>query len=168
MVNITAMKNKSIWIIRKIFERIEEGFLRKMFKTTKGCPISQLYLESGHIPARYHVKKTRLLFLKCILHEKPSSMIYKFLYLQLEHPTRGDWASSCLDDLKDLKIEMTFEAIKLISKNKFCKIIKKAIHTRALEYLLNKQGSKGQEIKYTRIWKIIHLTLRHQYYYQKK
>ena len=89
-----------------------------------------------------------LIFLKCILHEKPSSMIYKFLYLQLEHPTRGDWASSCLEDIKDLKIEMTFEAIKLISKNKFCKIIKKAIHTRALEYLLNKQGSKGQEIKY--------------------
>ena len=103
MVNITAMKNKSIWIIRKIFakldslhlkkyyfecgiiflnvmlrssifyacktyynlketevrqlERIEEGFLRKMFKTTKGCPISQLYLELGHIPARYHLKK---------------------------------------------------------------------------------------------------------------
>ena len=75
-------------------------------------------------------------------------MIYKFLYLQLENPTRGDWASSCVDDLKDLKIEMKFETIKLISKNKFCKIIKKAIQTRALEYLLNKQGSKGQEIEY--------------------
>ena len=208
MVNITAMKYKSIWIIRKIFskldslhlkkyyfecgiiflnvmlrssilyacetyynlketevrqlERVEEVFLRKMFKTSKGCPISQLYLESGHIPARYHIKKTRLLFLKCILHEKPSSMIYKFLHLQLEHPTRGDWASSCLEDLKDLKIEMNFEAIKLISKNKFCKIIKKAIDTRALEYLLNKRGSKGLEIEYKELKMAEYLMPNHQ------
>ena len=42
-------------------ERIEEVFLRMMFKTTKGCPLAQLYLESGHIPARFAVKKSRLL-----------------------------------------------------------------------------------------------------------
>ena len=45
-------------------ERIEEGFLRKMFKTSKGCPITQLYLESGLIPARFAIKKCRLLFIK--------------------------------------------------------------------------------------------------------
>ena len=38
--------------VRQI-ERIEENFLRKLFKTSRGCPISQLYLESGHIPARF-------------------------------------------------------------------------------------------------------------------
>ena len=32
-------------------ERIEEIFLRKKLKTTKGCPISQLYLETGQWPA---------------------------------------------------------------------------------------------------------------------
>ena len=42
--------------IRQI-ERIEEQFLRKLFKTSKGCPISQLYLESGHIPARFQIFK---------------------------------------------------------------------------------------------------------------
>ena len=194
MVNINAMKKKSIWIIRKIFtkldslhlkkyyfecgmiflnvmlrssifyacetyynlketelrqlERIEEGFLRKMFKTSRGCPISQLYLESGHTPARYHVKKTRLLFLQCILKEEPSSLIYRFLYQQFENPTRGDWASSCLDDLNDLEIDMSFEDIKTMSKSKFCNIIKKAIQEAALQYLIRKQGSKGQEIMY--------------------
>ena len=43
---------------------------------------------------------------------------------------------------------MTFEDIKKTSKNKFCQIIKKAIQIRALDYLLGKQGKKGQEIKY--------------------
>ena len=113
MVNIKEMKNKSIWLIRKIFtklndlnlkkyffecgivflnvmlrssilyacktyynlkesevrqlERIEESYLRQMFKTSKGCPITQLYLESGHIPSRFEIKKIRLLFLVLIV-----------------------------------------------------------------------------------------------------
>ena len=37
--------------IRKL-ERIEENFLRKLFKTTSGCPISMLYLETGLVPGR--------------------------------------------------------------------------------------------------------------------
>ena len=36
-------------------ERIEEGFLRKILKTPRGCPISQLYLETGQWPARFQV-----------------------------------------------------------------------------------------------------------------
>ena len=133
MLNIAEMKNKSTWIIRKIFnrleilnlrqyyfecaliflnvmlrssilyacetyynlkefevrqlERLEENFLRKLFKTTRGCPISQLYLEAGHTPARYEAKRMRLLFLKYILNEKSESMINKFLHLQFDQPT---------------------------------------------------------------------------------
>ena len=110
MVNISAMKKKSIWKTGKIFsrlsslnlqkyyfecamiflnvmlrssilyacetyynlketelrqiERMEESFLRQLFKTTKGCPISQLYLEAGHSPARFEIFKMRILFLK--------------------------------------------------------------------------------------------------------
>ena len=44
-------------------ERIEEGYLRKVLNTTKGCPIVQLYLEVGHIPARFEIQKMRLLYL---------------------------------------------------------------------------------------------------------
>ena len=165
MENIREMKNKSIWIIRKTFkklnglhlqkyyfesamiflnvmlrssilyasetyynlketelrqlERIEEGFLRKMFGTTKGCPIVQLYLESGHIPARSSIMKIRLSFLKCILNENPESMIYKFLKLQYQNPTKGDWASNCTTDLKLLEIDLSLEKIKNMPKIKF-------------------------------------------------
>ena len=195
MVNINVMKNKSIWIIRKIFtrleslnlrkyyfecaliflnvmlrssilyacksyynlketeirqiERIEEGFLRQLFKTSKGCPISQLYLEAGHTPARFHIFQSRLLFLKYILHEKPDSMIHKFFKLQMENPTRGDWVSSCFKDLEFLKIKMTLEEIKNVSLNRFRNILKEAIAERAFQYLIEKRGKKGQEISYT-------------------
>ena len=108
MINIKAVKMKSIGIIRKIIsrlsslklgkyyfecavilmksmlrpsilyasemyynlkeseirhiEKIEEEYLRKILKTGKGCPLSQLYLEMGIYPARYEIKKIRLLY----------------------------------------------------------------------------------------------------------
>ena len=105
-------------------ERIEEGFLRQLFKTPKGCPIAQLYLEAGHIPARFAIFQTRLLYLKYILHENPDSLLYKFMKLQLENPTRGDWVSSCVKDLAFLKIEMSIEEIKSVTLNRFRSILK--------------------------------------------
>ena len=197
MVNIKEMKNKSIWLMRKIFtklndlnlknyyfecaviflnvmlrssilyacetyynlkesevrqlERIEESYLRQMFKTLKSCPITQLYLESGHIPARFEIKRIRLLFLQYILQENPDSRIFKFLDLQIRNPTRGDWASSCVQDLKDLEIKKSFEEIRSLTKTVFNKMLIESIKVKALQYLVGKRRSKGQEIKYTEI-----------------
>ena len=197
MVNIKAMKDKSIGTIRKIFTRldslnlkkyyfevgrlflhimlrssilyacetyynlkeaqirqlemIEEGYLRKLFKTSKGCPLSQIYLEGGVIPARYEIKKIKLLFLKNILSENQDSLIYRFLMLQFENPTRGDWASSCMKDMKDLNIEMSIEEIKQLTYNQFRNRIKHSIEQCAFKYLIAKRGSKGQEIIYSEI-----------------
>ena len=132
-------------------ERIEESFLRQMFKTTKGCPISQLHLESGQAPARFEIKKIRLLFLQYILQENPESQIFKFLKLQIEHPTRGDWASTCQKDLKDFEIEISFDEIQTLTKIQFCKILKTSIKKKAFEYLIGKRKSKGQEIIYSEL-----------------
>ena len=93
-------------------ERIEEGFLRKIFKTTRGCPITQLYLEIGQHPARFEVQKMRLMYLKYILEEREDSLLRRFFQLQLEEPTKGDWVSKCFTDLKELEIPETLEEIK--------------------------------------------------------
>ena len=197
MIDIQNLKNKSIGIIRKLFnkleslklqkyyfecaliflnvmlrssilyasetyyglsehqmrqiERIEEEFLRKLFKTSKGCPISQLYLESGHIPARFQIFKSRLLFLKYILEQDSKSLINRFFKLQLNHPIKGDWASSCLEDLKYLEIRIELEEIKEIKRNKFVNLINTSIKKKALEYLQKMRGKKGQEIVYNEI-----------------
>ena len=45
-------------------ERIEENFLRQIFKTGRGCPIVQLYLEGGVVPARFEIQRYRLVNLK--------------------------------------------------------------------------------------------------------
>ena len=45
-------------------ERIEESFMRRILNTTKGCPIIQIYIELGQIPARFDIIKIILFFLK--------------------------------------------------------------------------------------------------------
>ena len=104
-------------------ERIEEGYLRKVLNTTKGCPIIQLYLAVGHTPARFEIQKMRLLYLKYILEEDESSLLSKFFKLQLEFPTKGDWASTCKNDLKELEIQESLEEIRLMTKIQFTKIL---------------------------------------------
>ena len=136
--------------LRRI-ERIEEKFLRKIFKTSRSCPIVQLYLEFGQYPARFEIKKMRCLFMKQILNEDRNSQLYKFFQLQLKNPVRGDWVTACLNDLKELKIYETLEEIEKMPRNKFKNIVKSKILINALEYLQSKQGSKGQEIKYTEL-----------------
>jgi hypothetical protein len=68
--------NLKEWEIRQI-ERIEKGFLIELLKTSPGCPIKQIYLEVGQIPARFEIIRIRLLYLKCILNQNKESIIQK-------------------------------------------------------------------------------------------
>ena len=132
-------------------ERIEESFLRKLLKTTKGCPITSLYLHTGQTPARFEIMKMRLLFLKYILEQPEQSNVKQMLKLQLEMPSRGDWASTCIKDLKYLQISLSLEEIRNMSKRKYSTILKDKTREFALKYLLEKRGSKGQEIEYSNL-----------------
>ena len=91
----------------------------------------------------------RLLYLKYILKQPEKSKLQQMLKLQLEKPSCGDWASSCVRDLRNLNIELTFEEIKQIPKTNYLQLLKGKIRNIALEYLLDKRGSKGSEIKYS-------------------
>ena len=56
------------------------------------------------------------------------------LKLQLEQPTPGDWASTCL------KVKLTLDEIRTVPKQRIIEV--------ALSYILEKQGTKGSEIKH--------------------
>ena len=140
--------NLSEYQLRQI-ERIEEGYLRRILNTQKGCPLVQLYLEMGHIPARFEIQKMRLLYLKYILEQNEESTLFKIFQLQLENPTRGDWVSTCQSDLKRWNIILTFHEIRNMTKSKFTSILKENMEEAALAYLVGKQGEKGKEMKYT-------------------
>ena len=111
----------------RTIERIEERYLRKLFKTRRGCPLVQIYLEAGQWPARFELQKMRCLYLKKILTEDENSQIFKFFHLQLNQPVKGDWVSTCLEDLRKLRISESLQDIKTMSENNFKKLIKTRI-----------------------------------------
>ena len=71
--------------------------------------------------------------------------------MQLEKPSKGDWASSCLKSLEYLDLTFSIAEIKEMTKNQFRRILKKAIKEKAFKYLIDKRGSKGKEIEYLRL-----------------
>ena len=125
--------------------------MRQLLKTKKGCPINQMYCELGQVPARFDIFKIQLFFLKNILSQEEDSMIRKFFQLQVENPVRGDWASSCLKNLKKLDIDLTFKQIKEMSELEYTKLVKEKCKESAYIYLMKKRGVKGQEISYQNI-----------------
>lgn len=142
--NLTETQLRSI-------ERIEENYLRKILKTSRGCPIVQMYLECGVWPARFELQKMRCLFLKQILAQDKQSQVYKFFQLQLHKPIKNDWVSTCLKDLSQLKIYESLEEIEIMSERKFKELLKERIKENAFEYLKKGRGSKGQGIKYSEL-----------------
>ena len=109
----------------RILEKIEETFMRKLFKTTAGCPVVQLYLELSQIPARFAIMRARLLFLKSILNEQEGSRIAQFVKLQLEESKKGDWIFTCLKDLKELGFTGSLMEIKEIRRNEYKNMLKR-------------------------------------------
>ena len=130
-------------------ERIEEGFLRRLLKTSKGCPIMQLYLTVGIIPARFQIMKMRIMFLRDILNEEEESLIRKFYELQVTKPTKGDWASTCAKDLKQLGMNLAIEEFRIISRKQFKNLLKEKINELAFKYLIERRGKKGREMEYS-------------------
>ena len=125
--------------------------MRQLVGTTKGCPISQLYLEMGHTPARFGIMKLRLNFLKTILEQEKSSLIYKFFNTQNKNPIKSDWASTCKSNLKEMNINISFSEIEKMTVKEYKKMIKTNCDKLAFEYLMKKKGSKGKEIIYTNL-----------------
>ena len=66
-----------------------------------------------------------------------------FFKFQQNNPNKGDWVSTVIRDLSDLKIFETFEEIRAMTRNNFRNLIKNRIQTEALLYLQTKRGSKG-------------------------
>ena len=68
----------------------------------------------------------------------------------MKQPTRGDWVSKCLKDLKYLEISETFKEIEIMTKAQFNRLLKDRINGKAFKYLTEKQGTKGGHITYVR------------------
>ena len=150
LTNSEAWYNLSLVNIVTL-EKVDENMLRGILKAHRKTPRALLYLELGCIPIRFIIKSKRLMFLHYILSQHENSLMKKFFYAQLEKSTKTDWTFQVQKDLLELKVNLSFEEIKAMSKNMFKNHIKKKIEYEALIYLKSNIKSKGIEIKYTQI-----------------
>ena len=100
-----------------------------------GTPKEMLYLELGCVPFRDIVQRRGVSFLLYLLHEDPSSMVYKFLEAQLEKRNPKDWTSTVLKDLAELGMTVDFTDYKSMKKSTFMLILNKNINENALKKL---------------------------------
>ena len=72
---------------------------------------------------------------------------------QLKSPTKGDWVSEIIEILKELNIQIPFEEISTMSRNKNKAIVKRKIENSAYCYLkaIQQQKEKGKFINYNKL-----------------
>ena len=60
--------------------------------------------------------------------------------------TKGDWATTVLEDLKELRFTYSLDEIEKMTENMFKNILNKKIKENALEYLVGKQRRKNNQV----------------------
>lgn len=139
LYNITETEMRQI-------ERLEESYLRQALGTIRTCPLTEIYLSLGQYPARYEILKRRLLFLKFILNQSESTILYNFFQCQANSPTINDWVTTCKSDLKHINLQLSFQQIKEMNLNNFKSMLIENIKTKALSYLSLRRKQKGSKV----------------------
>ena len=146
----------------ELLESVDTQFLRKLLNAPRGTPKEMLFLEVGVVPFRELIMKRRIMFLQYILNESADSMINRFFKTQLKCPTQKDWVKTVENDLKDLKIGLSFEEIKNFKKVSLKRMLNKAVINRALQRL------NTLKEKHSKVAKLNHSTLKMQNYLKYK
>ena len=114
--------------------------------------MSLLYLETGHLPARFQINIMMPIFLQYILQQGQNSLMLKFFRAQCENPIKGDWVSSVKIVKDNINLNITFEEIAHMKKPLYQKLVNEQVVSSAFKYLLSKIKSKGKEIDYYNIF----------------
>ena len=132
----------------KILEKVDEKLMRKVLDCPSKTPIHLMYLELGWLPLRFINQSRRLNFLKYILDQKETSLMKQMFNEQKKKPKKYDWVKIVENDLKNLRIKLSYEDISSMTKLSFKKLVKKSCEENALNYLKLHIKSKGKELNY--------------------
>jgi hypothetical protein len=108
--------------------------------------------------------KRKILFLQYILQQEKQSMIYKVFEATLEDPIKNHFVSVCKKYLEELKINLSFEEIKNLSKWKLKKIVKEKIESAAFQYLIKLKNSPSRDGRISKVGNIQYEKLEMQQY----
>ena len=101
--------------------KIDEAYLRNLFKAHSKTPIEAFYLETGKLPLRYILKSRRLMYWWHIEKLREEKMLSKFLKAQKNNPVRNDWILQVTKDKEEFNIDIDDTELKKMSKNVYKK-----------------------------------------------
>ena len=102
----------------KPLEDLDQYLLRKCTMTSsKSCRVLML-LELGISSVTAEIQRKRVMYFHHLLTSE-ESLATEILQLQIQHPLKHDWIMSIEKDLKELKIDLSYEAISNMSKVNF-------------------------------------------------
>jgi hypothetical protein len=131
-----------------MFEKVEQGLLRKILGAHSKTPIECLYLEFGIPPFRFQLMTRRILYFHGIMKRDNDELTRKVVTSQMERNTKGDFYSQVVENMEQLDMQM--EEIMLISKTSLKDLLAKKVLAAAFSYLIDlaQSHSKVNEKSY--------------------
>ena len=117
-----------------MFERVEQGLLRKILGAHSKTPIETLYLDFGIPPFRYQLMTRRIIYFHGIMKRDNNELTKRVVVSQMERNTKGDFHSQVVESMEQLNIQM--EDIMSRSKNSLKELLMKKVSIVAFQYLI--------------------------------
>ena len=118
------------------FEKIEQGFLRRVLSAHSKTPIECLYLELGITPFRFHLMMRRIMYYHTVMNREDDELTKMILVSQKETKLKGDFYQQVSNDMA--KLGITDNLILTSSKGNVKEILSENIQKQAFEYLMTK------------------------------
>ena len=139
-------------------EVVDQALLKRILEAPSTTPTPMLYLELGCLPIRYIIISRRIMYLHYLLTQDEDALLSRFFKAQIENPVAGDWIEQIKIDMEEIKLNLTMDAIKMLSKEVLQKQLKVAVQKAAFKYLI------GEKEKRNKVKHVDHTHLRLQPY----
>ena len=116
-------------------EACDKNFMARLFNVPHTTPYEAYFIETAAIPLWFLLAGRRLRFYWSLLQKTESELVKQVYLATREFPTKGDWRSNVMDDLRKFEIQKTEDEIQLMSKNTFKKLVKEKIQEQAMNFL---------------------------------
>ena len=142
--------NSEVWqslTVKQVsqLEDIDKSYIRRILNSHSKVAIECLFFETGFMPYKYEIMVRRLMYWWKLIHSESTELRHRVYQSQKNSSCQGDWVRLLDDDKNTLGINLTDDEVKLLSRNKFKRIIRSKVEQFALSELniLKQKHSKS-------------------------
>ena len=140
-------------------EVVDNALLRRILEAPACTPTPMLYLELGCLPFRYIIMTRRLMYLQYLLQEEENSLLHQFFKAQADDPVKGDWFVQVKEDMDTIKLNLSLDDIKIMSKEVFKERVASAVQKAGFQFL------SSEKSKMSKVMSVQHESLSLQEYF---